>query len=80
MDSSRKIQSHDAADIETTTPRLAVHCLTCGSDHLDMTSAPRGDEIVECFSCGDWNSYLKLELAEINVIRESILRKKIVKA
>ncbi len=41
---------------------------------------PRGDEIVQCLSCGDWNSYLKLELAELNMIRESLIRKRITTA
>ena len=51
---------------------VVIHCLNCGSDRLDVRGQPRGDDIVECLCCGDWNRYLDLELATVETIRHSM--------
>jgi hypothetical protein len=54
---------------------LAVRCLACGSADLDMSVHPRGDEPVQCRQCGEWNTYLRLEIAAVERVRQRLRRR-----
>ncbi|TCO36834.1 hypothetical protein EV148_11110 [Dokdonella fugitiva] len=54
---------------------LDVRCLACGSADLDMSVHPRGDEPVQCRQCGEWNTYLRLEIAAVERVRQRLRRR-----
>lgn len=54
---------------------IGIRCLACGSDHLDASEHPRGDEVVQCRHCGEWNTYRALELAAIEAVRQELARR-----
>jgi hypothetical protein len=54
---------------------IGIRCLACGSDDLDASEHPRGDEVVQCRPCGEWNTYRVLELAAIEAVRRELARR-----
>lgn len=54
---------------------IGVRCLACGSDDLDTTAEPRGDEPVRCRHCGAWHTYLELEIAAVDAVRRERARR-----
>ncbi|MBA8885598.1 hypothetical protein [Dokdonella fugitiva] len=40
-----------------------------------MSVHPRGDEPVQCRQCGEWNTYLRLEIAAVERVRQRLRRR-----
>lgn len=55
---------------------LDVRCLACDGSDLDVGVQPRGDEPVQCRKCGEWNTYLRLEIAAVERVRRERLRRR----
>lgn len=55
-------------DVTRSAP-IGIRCLACGSDDLDASVHPRGDEPVRCRPCGAWHTYLDLEVAAVEAVR-----------
>jgi hypothetical protein len=65
-----------ADGVDTTLPApIGIRCLSCGSDDLDTTAHPRGDEPVHCRQCGAWHTYLELEIAAVEAVRRERARR-----
>ncbi len=54
---------------------IGIRCLACGSDDLDASAHPRGDEPVRCRACDAWHTYLELEIAAVEAIRRERARR-----
>ena len=54
---------------------ISIRCLACGSDDLDATEQPRGDEAVRCRRCGEWTTYGALETAAVEAVRRELARR-----
>ena len=54
---------------------IGIRCLACGSDDLDATEQPRGDEAVRCRRCGEWTTYGALEAAAVEAVRRELARR-----
>lgn len=64
----------DGVDAPPPAP-IGIRCLACGSDDLDATAHPRGDEPVRCRPCGAWHTYLELEIAAVEAVRRERARR-----
>ncbi len=54
---------------------IGIRCLACGSDDLDASAHPRGDEVVRCRNCGAFETYRTLETAAVEAVRRERMRR-----
>lgn len=51
---------------------LLMQCAECNSHNLDIPESARGDDVVECRTCGDWSTYATLEAIAIANTRKML--------
>lgn len=62
----------EVQDLIRSSASTFLQCMNCNSHDLDCPEHPRGDDAVECRTCGDWSTYATLEALAVSRTRKML--------
>jgi flavoprotein len=62
----------EVQELIRTSRSLLLQCANCNSQDLRCPEHPRGDDAIECRTCGDWSTYAALEAIAVARTRKML--------